>query len=150
MGVARAAKRISRLATLNFPQLVGVEPQRLQDGRSHLLVADRSVDGFAPHVRLRNQQSHVHVIFVQSAALGNLRAAGEDHACVDLQHDVRSAGINAGIIESVAQRLQRKTFLNSQRLLISRFAERGDRADALGGSRSAERFAREFPYDLCS
>jgi hypothetical protein len=57
----------------------------------------------------------VYVILVQPAGLGNLRAAGENHAGIHLQHDVRSAGVLARIIEFVDQRLPRENLLNTQR-----------------------------------
>src|ERR1019366_6788738 len=53
-----------------------------------------------------------------------LISEGGDHARIDLQDDIRSAWVFGGIVEFVDQRLPGKDFLNSQRLLIGRFAER--------------------------
>jgi hypothetical protein len=43
-----------------------------------------------------DERRGVHIVFVESAVLGQLRAAGEDHAGVDLQDDIRRARIASG------------------------------------------------------
>src|SRR5580658_4234646 len=47
------------------------------------LIRDCALHGLSLQPRERNEQRGVHVILVETAVLGELRAAGEDHAGVD-------------------------------------------------------------------
>jgi len=65
----------------------------------------------------------VDVIFVEATVFGDLGTAGEDYARIDLENDVRRAGIAAGIVELVPKRLLGKDFLNAECRLIFRLAQ---------------------------
>src|ERR1700761_3188708 len=117
-------------------QALWIEPKRLQDRRRHLLIADRALHHGMTELREGDQQRRVHVVFIEAAMLGQLRAAGEDDARIHLENDVWRTRVRAWIVELIAQRLAREYFLDAECLLIGGSAQVGD-------DRGRQRWIRE-------
>lgn len=108
-------QRVNLLFFYGF-QFIWIDAQSLDHGRGHLLIECGSPDSLLRCARVRNQESGVNIILVQPAVLRDFRTAGENHAGVNLQDDIRRARIAARIIPLVLQRLPGEDFLDAEGL----------------------------------
>ena len=76
----------------------------------------------------------MNVVLVEAAVLGDLRAAGEDHAGVDLDDDVRSALIHRGIVPARLERGTGKDLLRAQLRSSGGFGQIGQNRVDVGGA----------------
>ncbi len=116
------------LFLLDGLELRRVPTKSLDDGGSDLLVEYGGLDGLAFGAGKRNEKRGVDVVLVEAAMFGDFGTTGEDNAGVDLEDDVRGAGIAARIIPFVLEGLAGKDFLDSEGLLIFGQAQLRDNA----------------------
>src|SRR6516165_5149147 len=77
-------------------ELLGVDPEYIEDGRGdlsrfHIIVVDRPSNR-----RVRNEQGNVAVVLGEAAMLGQLRAMGVDQAVYRNSDEVRSSVVAEG------------------------------------------------------
>src|SRR5581483_11887200 len=85
----RSQRQRGNLLALYSLQLVRIDTECLQNRRRHLLVCGCGGHAGGLGIREGDEERRVHVVFIEAAVLGELRAAGEDHARVHLQDDIR-------------------------------------------------------------
>src|SRR6516225_10574263 len=105
---------------------VRIQSQDSENGRRHLLVQDWRLDLLSRPTLPGKQQSHVKIIFIQAAVLGDLGAAGEDHAGVGLENDVGGALVAQRAVELLCKRVPGEDLLDAESILAGREAQIGD------------------------
>src|SRR5579862_3325489 len=118
------------LLLLHGLEFVWIDSQSFENRWRHLLIRDGDPHCLRIEAGEREKQSGVHVVFVDSAVLRDFRTAGEDHARVDLENDVRGAWIfaraGARDVPLVGERWPRENFLDAEGRLAVRFAQKRD------------------------